>query len=277
MKSASSSSGRLILAVLVIVVLAIVFWMTLLSPKRKESDELGAQVEQQQATLAETQSTIATAEAARRDFPRNYQQLVVLGKAAPASDETSSLLIELNHISDQAGVKFESLTVGTADGEGESAAIAPETTTPEEEPPATEGETAPATEASAGVPASAVLPTEATASLLPIGAMVGPAGLNTLPYDLKFKGSFFGVADFLDGLDSLVHTGGRTVAVDGRLVTVDGFSLSPSPDQGFKKLSADFSVTTYLVPPGQGITAGATPTAPAEAEATPTSTSSELR
>lgn len=272
------SSTRILFGVLALLALAIVFWMVLLSPKREESDELGAQVEGLQAQLAESQSTIAAGEAARREFPRNYQQLVLLGKAVPDSDESASLLVELNGISANAGVNFQSLKVGTADGEGGEAASEepPTEEAPEAESEAESGAGAEA-EASAGVPAAAVVPTEAAASLSPIGALVGPAGLNVLPYDLAFRGSFFDVADFIDGIDSLVHTGGRAVAVDGRLVTIDGFSLTPSADEGYSSLDADFSVTTFLVPPGEGITAGATPTAPAEAEATPTATSSELR
>ncbi|HEX3240138.1 MAG TPA: hypothetical protein VHR18_08400 [Solirubrobacterales bacterium] len=272
------ASTRILLAVLVLLGLAIVFWMVLLSPKRKESDELGAQVESLQAQLAESQGTIAAGEAARREFPRNYQQLVVLGKAVPASDESASLLIELNHISADSGVSFHGLKVGTADGEGgEAAAEEP----PVEEAPEAGAETAPEsgaeTEASAGVPAATAIPTEAAASVLPIGALVGPAGLNVLPYDLSFRGSFFDIADFIDGIDSLVHTRGNALAVDGRLVTFDGFTIAPEAEGTYKDLQADFSVTTFLVPPEQGITAGATPTAPAESEATPTSNSSELR
>lgn len=268
------ASTRILLAVLVLLALAIVFWMVLLSPKRKESDELGAQVEGLQAQLAESQSTIAAGEAARREFPRNYEQLVVLGKAVPASDESASLLVELNHISANAGVRFQSLKVGTADGEGGEAAAEE---APVEEAPEAGAETESETEAGAGVPAAAAVPTEAAASMLPIGALVGPAGLNVLPYDLAFRGSFFDVADFIDGIDSLVHTGGNAVAVDGRLVTLDGFTLAPDANGSYKRLNADFSVTTFLVPPGQGITAGATPSTPGEAEATPTATTSDLR
>jgi hypothetical protein len=68
-----------------------------------------------------------------------------------------------------------------------------------------------------------------------------------------------------------VRTTNLKVAVNGRLITVNSFSLSPSPDGGFDKLSASFSVTTYLTPPEQGVTAGATPAGPATATATPAS------
>src|SRR4051794_2026907 len=104
-----SSSSRLIVAIFVVVGLAVVFWMALLSPKRKEADELGTKVENLKATLVESQSAAAEAEQPRREFPKNYRQLVVLGKAVPAGDETASLLVELSGISDRTETEFESI------------------------------------------------------------------------------------------------------------------------------------------------------------------------
>jgi Tfp pilus assembly protein PilO len=270
MKAASST--RTIVAILVVVGLAVVFWMLLLSPKREKSDELSLQAEQLQSTLLANQSAVLTGVEAQKAFPTNYQQLVVLGKAVPVGDESASLLVQLNHVADRSNVSFQSLLVGTANG---SAAEAP----PEEPAPEAEGETEgtePPAEESTGVPASAVAPTEAATSAAPIGAAVGPAGLSTLPYDLSFKGSFFHVADFIHGIDSMIHTGGNKVAVDGRLVTLDGFALTIEGQAGFPQLTANFSVTTYLVTPGQGITAGASPVEPATSEP-PSTVANELR
>lgn len=264
----ASASTRTIVAIVIVAALAIAFWMLLIGPKRKEADELGSQTTELQATLAQSQSAIVAGEQARREFPRDYQQLVVLGKAVPAGDESASLLVQLNHIADHAAVKFESLKVGTTNGSEATEAPAEETApTPE----------APATEGSSGVPATAVAPTEAAASLQPIGATIGPAGLSILPYDLSFKGNFFHVADFINGIDSMIHTGGPDVAVDGRLVTLDGFALSGDAELGFPRLNANFSVTTYLVPPGQGITAGASQGEAAEVGSNPSTTVSTLR
>jgi Tfp pilus assembly protein PilO len=270
----ASSSTRAIVAILIVVGLAVAFWMLLLSPKREKSDELSLKAEQLQSTLASNQSAVLSGEEAQKEFPTNYQQLVVLGKAVPVGDESASLLVQLNHVADRAHVKFQSLLVGTGNG---SEAQAP----PEEPAPAPEGEaegesSEPPAEESAGVPASSVAPTEAATSAAPIGATVGPAGLNTLPYDLTFSGSFFHVADFIHGIDSLIHTSGNKVAVDGRLVTLDGFALAIDGAVGFPRLSANFSVTTYLVPPGQGLTAGASPAEPSGAEA-PSTVANELR
>lgn len=260
-----SSSNRLVVSILVVAALAIGFWVLALSPKRDEADELAGQVEQLRVSLAEAQSKATEAAAARRDFPADYRQLVVLGKAVPASDNTSSLLVELSHVATRAKLKFDSILLNASGEE----APAPEATAPV-------APTVPSAGASGAVPASATVPpTEAAASVMPLGASIGPAGLAVMPYNLTFSGDFFHVADFIKGIDSLVHIGGPEVAVDGRLVTLNGFALSADAVEGFPHLNATFAVTTYLTPPSQGLTAGASPSAPAPSIATPTASPAE--
>ncbi len=263
------SSNRLIVSILVVAALAIGFWVLILSPKREEASELSAEAGQLQVALSEAQSKAAEATAARQEFPSDYRQLVVLGQAVPAGDETSSLLVELSSIAKATKVQFDSIQLESS-GSSESAA----TSTP---PPAP----TPSSSASGAVPAASTIPpTEAAASLLPLGASIGPAGLGVMPYGLTFSGNFFQIANFIKGVDSLVHSGATSkVGVDGRLVTLNGFSLTPneSGDEGSAKsptLSATFSVTTYVTPPGQGTTAGATASAPASLSTTESSTSS---
>jgi Tfp pilus assembly protein PilO len=257
------SSNRLILSILGVAVLAIAFWMLALGPKREEADKLGGQVEQLHLALSEAESKAAQAAAARREFPADYRHLVVLGQAVPGNDETSSLLVELNRVAARSHVKFDSIQLnGSGESSTEAAPVAP--AAPETSP------AAPAAGSSSGVPAAATVPpTEAAASAMPLGATVGPAGLAVMPYDLTFGGNFFQIADFIKELDSLVHTGGPAVTVDGRLVTLDSFALTADASLGFPHLNATFSVTTYLTPPAQGVTAGASPTAPATAVAAP--------
>ena len=248
MKLQGKSKNAVIGAMLVVAALATAFWVLALSPKREEANKLGAQVEQLEGSLAQHRAEAEAAEEARRDFPVDYQRLVVLGGAVPGDDETASLLVQVNRIADKAGVRFEDLELSPGSG--------------------SEGEAPAGLSSPSGEPVSA---TEATASLLPLGATVGPAGLAVMPYTLTFDGDFFKVADFIKGLDSLVKTTNEEVAVDGRLITVDGFSLSASPDGEFPDLQATFAVTTYLTPPNQGITAGASPVGPEASPATLTS------
>lgn len=259
MEALKNSKNMTIVGAVVIVALALVFWTQLLSPKREEAAKLGDQIETVEASLASHRAEVETAEAARRRFPGEYQRLVVLGKAVPGGDETASLLVQLNYLANRSGVRFNDLQLSSeGGGSGEEAA-----------PPPSVG----------GTPVSA---TEVAASLLPLGASIGPAGLAVMPYTLTFEGDFFQIADFIEQLDKMVKTQNEKVLVDGRLITVDGFSLSPEGDEGegsgsssggsSPSLTASFEVTTYLTPPSQGTTAGATPSSPAASSATPAAT-----
>jgi Tfp pilus assembly protein PilO len=243
-----SASNQAVVAVLALVVLGFLFYSMALSPKREEASKLEAQAQQVKGSLAQHRAEIAAAEEAREDFPAEYQRLVVLGKAVPGNDDTASLLVQVNHIADNAGVRFSNLALAS-EGGGETAE-------------------APAAETS-GTPAS---PTEVAASTMPLGATIGPAGLGVMPYTLNFSGNFFQVADFIKGLDKMVETQSEEVTVDGRLLTINGFSLQAASKSGFPALEATFSVTTYLTPPGEGLTGGASPESPGTAEATPAST-----
>lgn len=245
MDALKKSGSLTIVAMLVVAALAIAFWVLLLSPKREEAAKLSEQIVQVESSLAQHQSEVTAGEEARRQFPVDYQKLVVLGKAVPASDETASLLVQVSGIAKQTEVQFKDISLSSEEGSGEAPAAAPTPT--------------------GGTPIS---PTEAEASLLPLGATIGPAGLAVMPYTLSFEGSFFQVADFIKRLDSMVKTHNEEVTVDGRLITVDSFSLA-SGEGSVGDLAASFNVTTYLTPPGEGGTLGASPESPAEPSATP--------
>jgi Tfp pilus assembly protein PilO len=240
----TSSSNRTIAIVLVLVATAVAFWVLAISPKRDEASKLDAQASELKTSLAQHEAEVAEAEAAKKEFPVAYQRLVVVGKAVPGGDETASLLVQMNRIAGRTGGKFTTIALTGSGGE----------------------EAAPAPSGSEETPAS---PTEVAASLLPLGATVGPAGLAVMPYEVTFDGNFFQIADFIKGIDSLVDTKKSEVSVDGRLVTVDGFSLEAAPGKGFPALQASFALTTYLTPPTEGAAAGASPELPSPAAATP--------
>lgn len=240
MKPKLSSSNLTVVAILGVVVLAVAFWAMALSPKREEAAKLGKQVERVETSLSQHQAEITSGEEARKDFAAEYQRLVVLGKAVPGDDDTASLLVQVNRIADGAGVRFSNLTLAAGATEAEVAPPAPEASAAQVQ----------------------VSPTEAAAATMPLGATIGPAGLAAMPYTLTFGGSFFKIADFIKGLDSLVATQSEEVAVNGRLLTVNGFSLQAAEKAEFPALEATFSVTTYLTPPGEGVTGGASPESP---------------
>jgi Tfp pilus assembly protein PilO len=249
-----SANNRVIVAMVAVAVLAIAFWMVLLSPKRSEISKLDHKVDKQREMLSLHQQEVQRGREAMGAFPREYQQIVVLGKAAPADDESASLLVQLNRIARHAKVRFENFV------------LAPESEGAEAQPEVAEARAEPEGDVYA-YPS----PTEVAASTLPLGATIGPAGLAVMPYNLTFEGNFFRVANFIQGLDSLVRTRNSEVEVTGRLITINGFELKADNNRPFPYLEADFTVTTYLVPPSQGVTAGASPTSP-EPSTTPVST-----
>ena len=259
-------SDRTILILLPVVALIAAFWFLVIAPKREEASTLDTEIASLQAEVDTAEQQAAFAEQARQDFPEDYEKVVTLGKAVPQDDDTASLFAQLSGVASKANVEFSSLELMSS---GDGAEPAPE---PAPAPAAAEPTAeAPPEEAPPGGETTTTAPsapaTESAAALLPIGATVGPANLPVMPYKLQFKGSFFHVADFVKGLDSGVTTADKKVAVDARLLTIDGFSLSGDPDLGFPHLVADFAVTTYVTPETEGLTSGATPSGPAPVSA----------
>jgi Tfp pilus assembly protein PilO len=209
------------------------FWFLVLAPKRQEASDLSDQVATMQSQVAQDEATAASASAAKTDFKSNYHQLVTLGKAVPVDADTPSLLTQLQTLSSRSDVEFQSITLGGSGGGVEAAA-----------------------------PTTSATPTEATVSLLPLGASVGAAGLPIMPYTLAFKGDFFDIADFFGEIDDMVDAKGDTVSVNGRLLTINSFSMSPAEAGSDSVLTVSVDATSYLSPADQGVTGGATSTGP---------------
>jgi Tfp pilus assembly protein PilO len=267
----------------------VAFWLLVLAPKRQEASALKDDVDQLHVQLEEQQQAVAAGQQAKRSFPGDYRKLVVLGKAVPVDGDQASLLVQLQRLADQSGVSFQSINLsGTTSSAAPASSTPPPTSSPSggsSTPASSTSSDASTTSSGASTSTSSTTPTaeptatatEASAATLPIGASIGPAGLPVMPYDLTFTGDYFQIADFMSGLNGLVHLRREAIDVTGRLVTVDAFTLAPvqSESQGLTPvptLSAELSVTTYLTPADQGLTAGATPTGPAPSAATPAST-----
>jgi Tfp pilus assembly protein PilO len=269
---------QLVLAGLAVVGIAVGFWLLILGPKRDDASKAADQVDQLESSLSDAQQQVAAGEKARRSFGVDYRRLVVLGKAVPADDEQASLLVQLQNQASRSGVEFQSIDLSA---DSNSTTIPPPTTstTDSTSTSSASGDSS-STDSSSSSTTTTATPapaTEAAASMLPIGGSVGPAGLPVMAYDLTFTGEFFQIADFMRRVDSMVDMRDGTVDVHGRLLTVNGFTLEPS-DQSQSLtnpvLTAHLNVTTYLTPPDQGVTGGATPAGPPSASPTFGSTSS---
>lgn len=278
---------QIILGSLVLIGLVAAFWLLVLSPKRHEASKLQDEIAQLQSSLSKAKQGVAAGQQARKSFGIDYRRMVVLGKAVPADSEQTSLFVQLQNLADRSGVAFQSIDLGDASSSGASAVPPPTSTSSTDSSTSTDGSTSTSTSGSttssstssstsstATDTATSAPASEASVSTLPIGAAVGPAGLPVMPYGMTFRGDFFQIADFMKRLDGLVHVQQGLANVRGRLLTVDGFTLSPADDSSGAnpQLTADLSVTTFLSPPDQGITAGATPSGPGAS--TPTLTSS---
>lgn len=279
---------RLLIAGAAVIALVGAFWLLALSPKRRDLHNLDKDVQKYEQSYQAAQAEADRLEQARLQFPRAYANLVRLGKAVPTDADVPSLVVQLNQAAAFAGVNFRKIELNaTQTGAGPAAAATP--------PPASSsassagsstassgttgatgatGATGSEGSASTGA-ASATSTTDAnalTAATLPIGATVGPAGLPTLRFKLTFQGSFFHMADLLHNIRKLVARRNRNLIVSGRLLTIDGVSMSES-DFGFPRVQAAIAATAYLVPASEGLLGGATQQGPAGA-ATPASTTS---
>jgi len=266
-----ASDRGILMALLLVGLLAGIYFMVL-APKREQASALGEEISSLQASIDEEEQVAVFAEQARQEFPEFYSRVVVLGKAVPEQADSASMLVQLNSIANRSDVEFRGIELAEGSGAAEAApAPAPPAPADPNAAPPPEGAPLPAESVPTGsTPTATEVPvpaTEAAAASLPIGATVGPAGFPTLPYGLSLKGSFFDLADYMAGIDSLVDlkSASGQVAADGRLLTVDGFAFEGGAPGSSPELAAFFAVTSYVTPEAQGLTLGATPGGPAPA------------
>jgi hypothetical protein len=220
------------------------FWMLAMSPKLKDLSAANKEVSQAQSDYATARQEAEQFAQARLDFPRSYTTMARLGKSVPANTDQESLVFQLNHAAESAGVRFAALSLNATQSSGSSAS--------EEGAPQSSEDTV------GSVPADATLTAGA-----PAGATTGSANLRVMHYELRFTGSFFRLEDLVRNVKRLTWSRTKDLQVSGRLLTVDAVAFE---SEG-KKVT--MSVTAYLLPSGQSLFAGATPQGPANA-ATPT-------
>jgi hypothetical protein len=222
-----------ILLVAVAVVAAVgAYWMLVLSPKRKEAVQIQQQITQKQTALSQAEATVASYEKSRANFRANYSLVARLGKAVPADDDVRSLLVQLNGAAGRAGVDFRTINIGGGAG------------------------------ASASSSAPAAKGAVVTAPPPPGASTVGTAGFSTMPFSFAFKGNFFQLGRFFNRLDRFVSVRNGGLDVTGRLLLLNSITLTPDTVKGFPMLRADVSANSYLLPPTEGLTAGATAAGP---------------
>jgi len=256
-----NARDKKIVMLLVPVLALAAFWFLLLAPKRAESAKLGEQltaVEQKRDTAVAKAGQL---EGARNTYAEDYATVVRLGKAVPSSLDMPSLLIQLESAAKGTGIDFDSVKAGVRSTA--PAAVATPAASAETGPGKTAAK-ANDTKASGDKSAAASSATSASAPPASTPPAIGPAapttpGLDSVPLDFTFTGSFTGLADFLHRMKRFVRVANDKISVKGRLMTIDSLGFKSTT---FPTLEATVSATVYLSPKDEGTTAGATPAGP---------------
>jgi hypothetical protein len=223
-----TANRNVLIGVVAAVAVVAAYWMLVLSPKREEAASLSDKVTAVQQELTAAQAQLTQYRAAKDSYQSNYATVARLGKAVPEDDDMRSLMIQLDAAARDTEVDFRSIRIGQGSGAAGADAAVTGAATP------------------------------------PPGATVGEAGFMTMPFSFDFKGRFFRLSDFMSRLERFVAVRNQRIDVTGRLLVLESVSLQPDSD-GFPNIEAKIGATSYLLPPTQGLTGGATPQGPSTA------------
>lgn len=226
-----SARDRMVVIVLAAAAILAAAYLGVVSPERKKASELAAKVSEARQSLSAAEAKLTEAKSAQRRYAAAYATIVTLGEAVPADGEVPSLLYELDHIAGHVNVEFQ--TISASGSSASSSASSAE-------------------------------------------ASLASAGFQQLPFSFTFEGSFFDLYHLmqrLQGLTVSLPSGG--VNVKGRLLTIQSVSLSgggsaagSSSNAGSSapkepQMTGTVTATAYVLPPGEALTAGASPAGPA--------------
>jgi hypothetical protein len=281
---------RKILFALIPLVLIIGYWFLLLAPKRQEAGKIRDQLSQAQGVRDTAQQKASQLAGAKRSFAADYATVIRIGKSIPTSVDMPSLLVQLARASRGTGIKFTDIKTG--DRTAAPTAPAAATTPPASGTPGggSSGPTAPgaapaqsgpgqaaqtasgavqtangSSTAAAGTstttPGTSGAPATPGADGSTTDASTGAPGLESIPLDFEFRGSFFHLADFFHRMKRFVRVANNRIVIRGRLMTIDSFTFDSS--ENFPEITAQVSATVYLAPKAEGVDAGASPSGPA--------------
>jgi hypothetical protein len=234
-----------------VVVLAVLGggWLLAVSPERHQAAAAEAQVQSARQELEGAEAKAASARSAQQRYTAAYRSVVSLGKAVPPFEEVPSLIYELEQVSNQRDVDFNSITAGSSGGAGGGAAAA-----------------------------------ATTAAAAPAGFTQMPF---TFTFKGSFEGLAHLLAQ-IDGFAvrstaGQVSVSGRLLTIQGATIDVEnGGSSSSAPTDskassgsgsgssstaGSVPLSATITATAYVLPASQGLTGSAAPVGPSAASA----------
>ena len=250
---------------LVILPLAMVlgYWFVVLGPKRGEASELGARLAVVEKKRDKAKAEAAQLEGSKNTYAKDYETVVRLGKAIPATLDMPSLIVQLDAAADGTGIRFKKIRVGarneappppppTQGGAGGDAASGGKGAS-------TDGGKA-TEQANGAAKTSDAANGAAGADAAATGSGKTAPGLDSQPLEFSFTGSFFDLADFFHSMKRFVRVANDRIKVSGRLLTIDGMTFQAA---AFPVIKAEVRATVYLSPKSEGETAGATSQGPA--------------
>jgi Tfp pilus assembly protein PilO len=261
-----------ILMLLVPVVLIAAYWFLLFAPKREESAAIQQELSQAQTEQQAAESQAASVSGAKANFASDYTTVIRLGKAVPSSVDMPSLLIQLDRAARGTGIDFDKIATGERAAAATSAPAsgsgAPAQSGSGQAKQAAENGVAKANNQNAANNSAAQ---GSGSGAAPAASGSGAPGLESIPLDFTFEGSYFDLADFFHRMKRFVRVANDDIVVRGRLMTIDSFNWKAEA-QKWPSLTAEVHATVYLAPKAQGVNAGATPQGPgATPPATPAS------
>jgi hypothetical protein len=233
-----STRDRFMIGVVAVAAVVAAIWFLAIAPKRQEAADLGAQLGQAQARLDAASARGSAGEQARASYRNDYATIARLGKAVPPRADVASLVFQLEAAARAAKVDFRSVTVATTP----ATAPAPASASKDAGAKASGTATATGTAAPAATPASAV---------------------DSQPFTFSFEGRFAGLRRLLAAIDRFSRVDGGTLAVSGRLLTVDSVVMTAGRG-GLPNVKADITAKAYVADlpaalPGAQTTARVTP------------------
>ncbi len=230
---------RLVLMGFATLAVLVAVWLFAVAPEREKASKLAVEVTSAQAQLTSAESQLSSSRGAQAQYAQAYASIVSLGKAVPASEEVPSLIYQLEQATNQKHVEFASITNASGSGTTSGGASA--------------------------------------------ATMAATAGFTQMPFTFVFNGSFFDLYNLFQQLNHFTLPTSDGLHVSGRLLTIQSVKLAPGTSagtstgkagSGSEKLSGTITATAYVLPAGQGLTGGATPTGPAGTVTQTASTSS---
>ena len=264
--SSMSDRDRKILIAVVPLVLIIAYWFLLLSPKREEAATAKKEAGEQQQRLASARMLATQADGAKTNFAADYGEIVRLGKAIPSKVDMPSLIVQLDRAARGTGIDFDKISTGERQAAPVPTPAASSSGSSAQSGPGKAVQTA--TDANGKANAAAAAAAGNTTPGAAGGASTGAPGLETVPLDFTFKGSYFDLAQFLHRMKRFVRVANDDLVIRGRLITIDTLNWK-TDTTSYPDLTAEVHATVYLAPKAQGASAGATPQGPG---ATPAAT-----